>query len=550
MSRTKLDPATRRLVLDLAQHKSDPKKYQCAWCRKYFSLNAVEIDHIVPEAESTPEQRTDPDNLQVLCNPKGSTRLTSCHKKKSAREAADRARRNRIPHRWTPSLLYGSASVIVCGYTWEDVFQHDTARANEWLLWSGLTIGATFSTYLVQKGFRRRRPRRNVSPEPVSLDQPGLDTERIIMAAREIIGPKGTVRVLEAEGLDAFTLLYADTGFADHEDEKRFDLLSKIQAKIGGRWRPVWDTTRDRVRFTRRPELSRLILHPGLPAKRVWNVLPVAPGVSFDLLITSHILIIGATNAGKTALMRTLIVAVADSAARDSNTELILADPKHIEMPGFEGFPGVRRVYSEDEDLWDMAFDLEAEMRERMRLVKAKKAKPSDFRRIIVVIDEYEQYFKRMDRYWKSALDDDGKPLKKSGQRVPPAIDAIQSVLSMARRLGIHLIIGTQSPDANWFGGTGTRENLAGRAAVGPVDQFRAKMMFDDSSIGRDVPIEFKGRTTIQVGNGLPEEIQVYYTPDPFDPDGENTADDWACLLNLGMPRTHLPNEFKELANV
>jgi hypothetical protein len=545
MSQTKLAPETRRLVLDLAQHRTKPRLYQCAMCRKYFGLNAVNIDHVVPEAESTPEQRTDPDNLQVLCNPKGSTRLTSCHKKKTAREAAERARRNRIPHRWTQSLMCGSASVVLGGYTWESVFQHDEAQARDWLLWSGVSIGATFCTYLVQKGFRRRRPRRSVFPEPVPQDEPGqggLDAARIVTAAREIIGPKGTVRVTDVDGLDAFTLIYVDTGFADHEDEKRFDLLNKIQAKVGGRWRPVWDTTRDRVRFTRRPELARLIRHPGLPAERPWNELPVAPGVAFDLLVTPHILIIGTTGAGKTALMRTLIAAVADSAARTKDTQLILADPKHIEMPGFTGWAGVREILSEDEELWEMAFDLESEMRERLRLVKAKKAKPSDFKRIIVVIDEYEQYFKRMFRHWSTALDEDGKPVKKPGQKVPGAIDAIQSLLSMARRINIHLIIGTQSPDANWFGGTGTRENLSGRAAVGPVDAYRARMMFDDSSVGRDIPIEFKGRTTIQVGNGLPEEIQVFFTPDPFDPDNDNTAEDWECLLRLGMPKEMMPS--------
>ncbi len=546
MSNTKIDPEVRQRLFDIAQHRSDPSKYQCAACRRYFVRTALQVDHIIPEAESTPEQRSDPDNLQLLCYPKGSARRDSCHKKKTAREAAERARRNRVPHRWTQALVCGSGSIILGGYTWQDVFRQDEAAAQDWLLWSGVTIGATFSTYLVQKGWRRRRPRRSISPEPVSRVEPGqgtaLDTARIVEAAREIIGAKGTVSVVSVNGLDDFTLTYAGTGFADHDDEKRFELLSKIQAKIGDRWLPTWFTQGDRVRFVRRPELPRMVRHPGLDAGRLWHVLPVAPGVSFDLLVTPHILIIGTTGAGKTAMMRTLIASVARSAATDDNTELILADPKQIEMPGFLGWAGVRDVVSETEALWDMAFDLEAEMNERLALVKAKKAKPSQFKRIIVVIDEYEQYFKRMDRHWKTAVDEDGKPIKKGSARVPPAIDAIQSVLSMARRIGIHLIIGTQSPDANWFGGTGTRENLAGRAAVGPVDQFRAKMMFDDASVGRDIPIEFKGRATIQVGNGAPEEIQTFYTPDPFDPDGENTTEDWETLLLLGMPKELVPS--------
>lgn len=543
MSVTKIDPLVRRRVFDLAQHRTDPKKYQCAGCRRYFSLTALEIDHVIPEAESTPEQRSDPVNLQVLCNPKGSTRLNSCHKRKTAAEAADRARRNRIPRHYGKALTYGCATTIVGGWTWYDVFQDQPVTATEWVHWSSIGSAVALSTFLVQKGWRRRRPPRSVSPEPVSNDEPGevLDAARIVEAAREIVGAKGDVQVTRVVGLDDFTLTYRGTGFADHDDEKQYELLAKIQAKIGDRWLPWWDTKNDAVRFTRRPVLARMIYHPGLPAKRPWNELPIAPGVKFDLLVTPHILIIGTTGAGKTALMRTIIVAVADSAAKTQNTELILADPKHIEMPGFETWMGVRKILSEDEELWDMAFDLEAEMRERLRLIKAKKAKPSDFKRLIVVIDEYEQYFKRMFRYWTTAVDEEGKPLKKGPARVPGAIDAIQSVLSMARRVNIHLIIGTQSPDAGWFGGTGTRENLSGRAAVGPVDTYRARMVFDDASVGRDVPVEYKGRATVQVGNGKPEEIQTYYTPDPFDPEGENTQEDWDCLLRLGMPKELVP---------
>jgi hypothetical protein len=304
MSQTKLLPATRRLVLDLAQHKSDPRRYQCAGCRKYFSISAVNIDHIIPESESTPEQRTDPDNLQVLCNPKGSTRLTSCHKKKTAREAADRARRNRVPHRWTPSLVYGSGSMILGGYTWQSVFQHDEATAREWALWSGLSIGATFGTYLVQKGAARRRPRKTISP--VSQDEPGgLDVARIVMAVREAVGPKGDVRILNVQGMNAFTVSYIGTGFPDHESDKRFDLLNKIQAKIGDRWIADWDTQNDRASFTRRPAMPKIVHHPGLEEGRPWYVLPIADGVSFNLMDTSHLLIIGETNSGKALALDT-----------------------------------------------------------------------------------------------------------------------------------------------------------------------------------------------------------------------------------------------------
>lgn len=535
MSVTELSPALRRQVLDLA--RDNKGRIHCAWCRKAFPPNAVQIDHVWAEIDSTPEARSDPANLQVLCAPKGSTRFTSCHKRKTAQEARERANRNRPPRRWLAGLVPIAVAVVPGGYAVLTLNGGDPIPAAEFLQYSEWAGAIALSTYLVQKGFRHRAPQRAISAESIAEDAPRevLNTNRIIEASREIVGQKGTVSV-RADSFDDFTLTYAGTEFADHDDEKKLELLKKIQAKIGDRWLPWWDTQRDLVRFTRRPALPSMIRHPGLAPERTWNILPIADGVAFNLLTTSHLLIVGATNAGKTALMRTIIVAVADSAARDGNTELLLADPKQFELAGFKNWAGVRKIVTGTSDLWDMAFDLEAEMNDRAAMILAKRVPEGGFKRLIVVIDEYEQYYKRMHRHWLNGKDQDGKPLKKSGQRVPGAIDAIQSVLSMARRMGIHLIIGTQSPDATWFGGTGTRENLAGRATVGPVDGVRSKMMFGDASWGRDVPAELKGRTTIQVGNGMPEEAQVYYTPDPFDFDQENTDEDWATLRRLGMP--------------
>lgn len=538
MSRTKIPPAVRRDVLDLAMHRKDPKKFQCAGCRRYFPMMAVEIDHVIPEADSTPEQRSDPANLQVLCNPRGSTRNSSCHKAKSAKENRARYKANVGRRNYWPARCWTGLSVTLGAFTWQEVAQQDHEAAVRWAERSAFGTAAVFSTILVYNGFKYRRPRRTVSPQPERQAEPvqeGLSSLRIMSAARDVVGAKGDVSVSLVDQ-DSFTVSYEETGFADHDDEKRFEMLNKVSAKIGGRWATSWDTVSDRVRFTRRPELARMVRHPGFDSDRPWNVLPIGPGAAFDLLNTPHVLIVGTTGAGKTALMRTLIAAAADSARRDDNVRLILADPKLIEMPGFAGWSGVQEIVGDTEDLWDVGFDLESEMRRRLDLVRSKKAKPSDFKKLIVVIDEYEQYFKRMFRQWTTGVDEDGKPIKKGSGKVPPPVDAIQSVLSMARRVGIHLVIGTQSPDAAWFGGTGTRENMSGRAAVGPVDAYRARMMFDDSSVGRDVPIEFKGRATVQIGDGAPQEVQCYYTPDPFDPDGTNSEEDWETLRLLGMP--------------
>lgn len=531
MSVTQVDDEVRRAVFD--RYRDRKGRIRCAGCRRVFPSSALELDHIIPEIESRPDMRANPANLQPLCKTlKG---VPGCHARKTAREAKERARRAQPPTDWLKvSFSFGVAG-ICAGAAWLTFNGGHPISAGDWIQYSVEAEALTFLTYLIQNGFRHRAPRKKIQPQPVSenVPQPArLDTERIVNAAREIIGAKGVVKVIVVD-VDDFTISYYGTGFADHEDESKLELLQKIQAKIGDRWLPWWDTEHDKVRFTRRPALPLKIPHPGFAKERKWHMLPVAEGIAFDLNVTSHLLIVGATNAGKTALMRCLIAAACDSAAK-GEVELLLADPKQIELLGFEGWPGVRRIVTETEELWDMAFDLEAEMNERYRQYRVNKVPLNSHKRLIVVIDEYEQYFKRMFNRWTSgAKDEDGQPLKRPGQRLPGPIIAIQSVLSMARRCGIHLIIGTQSPDATWFGGTGTRENCGGRATVGPVDAVRSKMMFDDSSWGRDIPADIKGRATIQVGNGKPVECQVYWLPDPGDPDNDHTAEDWDVIRRV-----------------
>lgn len=545
MSRTKLDPATRREVLDLAQHARDPQKYQCARCRYYFAISAVEIDHVIPESESTPEQRTDPDNLQVLCNPRGSTRKTSCHKAKTAREAADRARRNRGRRPWILRLFMTGVTLTYVGWLWKQVFQHNPDGAEHWARTVGTMSLLIFCTFLVQNGFRRRRPRRIISGPPIRQEEPGqgLDTTRIADAFRELVGVKGTVQVT-SDGPDRFLISYAGTEFEDHKDDRRYEAMLKIQSKTGRRWKASWNTERDQVTMTARPPLPKIVHHPGLRPGRPWYELPIAEGVAFNLLDTSHLLIIGETNSGKTAMLRAIIAAACDSASR-GEARTILVDPKRIEMIGFRPWPGVRRIVTKPDDLWEVAFMIQREMDRRYTLFEERGVPLDSHEKWICIFDEFKAYYDRVFDVWTSGRkDEDGESFKRPGEKVPGAIRALADVIALARKCGIHIIISTQSPDATIFGTSGVRQNLAGRATVGAIDDVRARMVFGDSSVGRDVPSNAKGRATIQIGDGTPVEIQTYWVPDPADadPNYSNTTEDWETLLRLGMPKELLPS--------
>lgn len=303
--------------------------------------------------------------------------------------------------------------------------------------------------------------------------------------------------------LQAFDLSYAGTGFADHEPERRQEVLDRISAKIGGRWRATWDTTNDQVRIERRPNLPKMVAHPGLPAGRPWHVLPFADGAAFDLMVTSHLLIVGPTNSGKTAVLRSLIVAAT------AGTKVWLADPKRVELIGFRTWPNVACVATADGMLHDFAMHLHREMEERYRAFEEDGVPLSSWPPIIAFIDEFEEYAARMKAYAAA------NGMKKAGSD-SPAQTAITSILRLARKAGIHLIIGTQRPDASWFGGA-ARDNMQGRALVGRATADAARMLFGRSDVARDVPLDAKGRTTLQTLDDEPVEVQAWWTPDPGD---------------------------------
>ena len=542
MSQTKTPPAVRRAVLDRFQAKVTPGKpalYRCAGCGREFPASALEIDHVQPEIDSTPEQRSDPANLQPLCNPKGARLENSCHRKKTRDENQRRAALNRPAVDRYPALRPLGLATLGAGLVYTEIAPHPIFTGQQWTMGCAATTFGGFLTYLVYNGFRHRAPleRIQVDPEPEPAPGPTLDTERIVAAVREKVGAKGDVQVI-GDPAD-FTISYTGTGLADHKDDERYDLLQKVTAKAGGRWKPTWDTQNDRVRLTARPDMPKMIHHPGLPENLPWHHFPIAPDVTFDLLVTPHILIAGETGGGKTAIERAMIVA-ALNAARRGEVEVDLCDPKQIEFMGFETWPGVRRLVSEPLDLWEFAFDTMADMNERYRLLKQEKVPLSSHKRRLIFWDEQEEFKNAMFDIWTSGLkDENGVPYKKAGEKVAGGVRAVARVLAMSRRCGIHNIINTQSPDADVFGKSGVRQNLPGRVAVGALDAIRAQFLFGDSGVGRDVPSSAKGRCTVQIGDGVPMECQSYYVPDPADSDinNKNTPEDWATLLRLGMPK-------------
>lgn len=532
---TKLDPEVRRQAIDASRVGG---KITCADCKREVIGKGFQVDHIVPEIDGGSVH--DPDNHQVLCVRKDGM---GCHAKKTKREAAARATRRAqleqspLRRAFRPSTFVAGCALTLWGAAQFLGYDLPTPTPD------AIAAGGAAAILALAAGdnyLRWRGPRQGVLEATADTDTTSQTPEqRLVEILREVItkNDKGTVRitdlVLADDGKPAtFTVSYSGTEFPDRVESRRADVRDQLAIKYDVRWLLEWDQVHDRIKVRRRPPMPKKINHPGLPPKRKWHEIPIAPDGRFDFLITPHVLIIGATGSGKTSLLRAMVVAVLASAFEFPDLiETWLVDPKEMELIGFEGWPGVTHLFTDTDELWEFPLKLLEEMRRRYALRRTKKVPLSSHKKIVVFIDEFRDLVRRLDTEWNS------NPArgKKSGMK-NPALDAISELLSKARGCGIHLVISTQRPGADWFGGE-NRANVTGRAGVGALDPEAARMIFKQT-VGTDIPANLKGRTSIQTEDREVEEIQTYWVPNPADSDINytNTAEDWDILRNLGMP--------------
>ena len=85
-------------------------------------------------------------------------------------------------------------------------------------------------------------------------------------------------------------------------------------------------------------------------------------------------------------------------------------------------------------------------MNERYRMVEEEGAREVDFERVLVIIDEYRQFYANVKGWWAS--------IKVTGMPAEcPVFEWVGTLLRMAGACGIHVDLGTQRPDAEFLGG-------------------------------------------------------------------------------------------------
>lgn len=280
-----------------------------------------------------------------------------------------------------------------------------------------------------------------------------------------------------------------------------------VQAMLPGRWRAKWDLEADSVRFELRPPFPKTLARSFEEPTEA--VLPYARDEDGEEIVwdmrsgsgTPHYLITGRTGTGKTVTLRTLVM----EACR-RGFEVWICDPKRIEFIGLKAWPNVGLHASTVPAIVSAIHQTRLEMERRYALIEDGKANPEDFPRMLLLIDEYRYLYGICNAWWDT--------VKPSGGKICPIFEEVFLIASLGRSAGIHLMIGTQRPDADWLGGD-VRDQFGARMSMGRLSAEAARMMWGAHHVGVTVPLMTPGRGTSVDRHGKPVECQAYWTPDP-----------------------------------
>ena len=233
------------------------------------------------------------------------------------------------------------------------------------------------------------------------------------------------------------------------------------------------------------------------------NAAPVARlGVSDDGIIDvdlerdgPHGLVAGTTGAGKSELLRTLVVSLAAQSSPDHVTMVLVDFKGGSTFDACERLPHTVGVVTDlDDGLAErMLVSLDAEVRRRERLLRAarvddlagyRRAVDHPLPRLVVVIDEFASLAKEL----------------------PDFLGALVAVAQRGRSLGIHLLLATQRPAGVVTDDIRANTNL--RIALRLQDRADSDDVVGDEAPAR-FPVGVPGRAALRLGS---DELVVFQT--------------------------------------
>jgi DNA segregation ATPase FtsK/SpoIIIE-like protein len=189
--------------------------------------------------------------------------------------------------------------------------------------------------------------------------------------------------------------------------------------------------------------------------------------ISADLHDMPHLLVAGATGAGKSVCLNNIIASLLVTCTPD-RVQMLMIDPKRVELSVYNGIPHLARpVITDVQQAAGALLEMAREMDARYKLFEAAAVRSLEeynarhlgtpLPYIVIVIDELA------DLMWNAQ------------KTVEPVIDRLAR---LARATGIHLVVATQRPSADVITGLITA-NIPSRIAFKVSKQVNSRIILD-----------------------------------------------------------------------
>lgn len=203
-------------------------------------------------------------------------------------------------------------------------------------------------------------------------------------------------------------------------------------------------------------------------------ILPICIGIDetgqaqfADLADAPHVLIGGTTGSGKSVFIRTLLRSLFDLCKGENKLEVVILDPKKVDYLIFENEEDLyeERIIDNYDDMYQVLIESVAESENRYSIMRQhnvdKLSKlPDNIRPSyrVIVVDELSNLIAQHEGIEKQLI----------------------LLAQKARASGIHLILGTQRPDAKILNGE-LRANLPSRIAMSVQKSTESKIILDET---------------------------------------------------------------------
>jgi S-DNA-T family DNA segregation ATPase FtsK/SpoIIIE len=232
--------------------------------------------------------------------------------------------------------------------------------------------------------------------------------------------------------------------------------------------------------------------------------------VTADLAGMPHLLIAGSTGAGKSVAINAMIMSILYKATPDQ-VRLILVDPKRLELGNYEGVPHLfTPIITEPKLAANALRNAVREMERRLKLLAEKGVR------------NMEQYNKLFDDEGTRSLfgeDSEDRPLPYIVIIIDELADlmmldganveeSITRLAQMARAVGMHLVLATQSPRVDVITGL-IKANVPSRIAFAVSSQTDSRVILDQN--GAETLLGAGDMLFAPIGSSHPQRIQGAY---------------------------------------